>query len=468
MDFNGLQLAARATHRPKYFCGAAQFALLALLMPVASNAQTGAEHKAVVQRLHPTSGQLDARVKAAAAARGAGNPAAVESANIRVIAAALRELAEMKRREAEYPQAAELYHRSLQYENDPAATAGNAPPAHGTLSASQRVATEAREKTLHSVLALAFNDLATSQAIRGGFYLALGTYRQAEEWDSTLPGLEKNLGQCAFRIKNYAEAIRGLSLALQQGDDTAARAMLGSAYFATDQFAKAARAFAPLGPKGMKDGEAGYAWAASLAHIDDTKKATEVLAVFESEPRSNDTLLLIGRLWTEIGDYPRAIATLQRAQASDPSLLQAHFYQGLAYIHWERWPEAAKEFQAELRIAPGDPDATYHLGFVCARQLKFDDALALFLEVTAAHPDYANAQYEAGKILLDRGRMEEAIAHLEAAARLRPQADYMHYQLQSAYRKQGRNADADRELAIYKGIKAQSRERIVNDLKHHQ
>jgi Flp pilus assembly protein TadD len=85
--------------------------------------------------------------------------------------------------------------------------------------------------------------------------------------------------------------------------------------------------------------------------------------------------------------------------------------------------------------------------------------------VVAAHPDYANAQYELGKILLDRGQTDDAITHLEAAARLRPETDYMHYQLQAAYRKQGRTADADRELEIYKGLKAKSRERIADKMK---
>jgi hypothetical protein len=35
----------------------------------------------------------------------------------------------------------------------------------------------------------------------------------------------------------------------------------------------------------------------------------------------------------------------------------------------------------------------------------------------------------------------------------------MHYQLQAAYRKLGKSADADRELEIYKALKAKSRER---------
>jgi tetratricopeptide (TPR) repeat protein len=348
----------------------------------------------------------------------------------------------------------------------PAVKDSDDPFARGKLTPEQRAAAEAREKALRSVLALAFNDLATSQAIRKEYAQALDSYRQAEQWDNTLQGLEKNLGQCAFKTKDYAEAIHGLSQALPLDPDSLAlRAMLGVSYFASDQYSDAAKTFAPLGPAGMQDGETGYAWAASLTHIGDMKQATQVLTAFESEPRSNDTLLLIGQLWTEIGDYARATATLERALQSDSSLPKAHFYEGLAYIHWEHWPEAQKEFQAELSLNPADPDAMYHLGFVYLQQSKTDDAATLFLQVVTAHPDYANAQYELGKILLDRGQTGDAIAHLETAARLRPETDYMHYQLQAAYRKMGRNADADRELEIYKGLKAKSRERIADKMK---
>ena len=338
--------------------------------------------------------------------------------------------------------------------------------ARRNLTSEQLAAAQAREKALRSILALAFNDLATSEAIGGNYALALGNYQQAEKWDNTLPGLEKNLGLCAYRSKDYGEAIRGLSLALsQQGGSAALRAMLGLSYFATNHFTEAAQIFAPLGPRGMQDGETGYAWAASLAHTGELDKATEVLTAFEAEPRSNDILLLTGQLWTEIGDYARAVASLQRALDSDPTLRKAHFYKGLAYIHWTHWPEAQKEFQAELSLAPGDLDAEYHLGFVYLQQSRIDDAALLFTQVIAADPEYANAQYELGKILLDRGQVADAASHLEAAARLRPQTDYMHYQLQAVYRKLGRSADADRELEIYKGLKAKSRERAADELK---
>jgi tetratricopeptide (TPR) repeat protein len=323
----------------------------------------------------------------------------------------------------------------------------------------QRAETEEQEKLLRATLGLAFNDLATSEALRGSFTEALVHYQQAEHWDSSLDGLQKNLGLSAFRAGNYPEAVRGLSHVLeQQPDSTGVRAMLGVAYFNTDQYAKAAETFQRLGERGMHDGEIGYAWAASLAHIGDMKKATEVLTAFSSELRPNDVNLLIGQLWTAIGDYSRATSTLEQALQSDPALRRAHLYAGLAYIRSQHWPEAEKEFRAELALAPDDPNALYHLGFVYTEQAKMDDAVALFRQVVASHPDYPNAQYQLGKILLDRGQVTDAIGYLEAAARLSPQTDYIHYQLQAAYRKGNRPTDADRELEIYKQLKTKSRE----------
>jgi tetratricopeptide (TPR) repeat protein len=331
--------------------------------------------------------------------------------------------------------------------------------AKSKLTTVQREAAIGREAKLRSILGLAYSDLATSQALVGDYGNALNYYQQSERWDASVPELDKNLGQSAFRVGNYPEAISGLSKALTQSPNSAPmRAMLGMSYFATDRYAEAARTFGPLGISGMTDGETGYAWAASLAHTGDMKRATEVLNAFQSTPRPNEVLLLAGELWTEIGDYPRAVATFSDILRSNPAQRKAHFDSGLAYIRWERWPEATQQFQEELSLYPEDADAQYHLGFVYLQQSRTEDAAKLFEQVVASHPEHANAQYELGKILLDRGKTADAITHFEAAAHLSPNADYMHYQLQAAYRKDGRTAEADHELSIYKQLKAASRE----------
>lgn len=326
----------------------------------------------------------------------------------------------------------------------------------------QRSAIAAEENRLRGVLGLSFNDLATAEAVGGQYLAALGHYQESERWDPAIPGLEKNLGLAAYRADNLAEAIRGLSKALQGNPtDAPARAMLGMAYFGSDKFSEAIKTFSPLGPSGMQDSNVGYAWAASLAHLGDLKPAGEVLRVYEKGKLTPETLLLVGQLWIEIGDYARSVDALDRALEADPELPKAHYFAGQADILWEHWSEAAAEFTAELALVPTDLDAKFSLGFVDLQQSKADEAVELFRQILVLHPDHAKTQYELGKLLLDRGEVKEAIEHLEAAARLTPQADYIHYQLQAAYRKESRIADADRELERYKELKAKSRERTL-------
>jgi tetratricopeptide (TPR) repeat protein len=330
--------------------------------------------------------------------------------------------------------------------------------ARAQLTPQQRLAADSQESRLRSVLALSFNDLATSEAVQKDYVTALGHYQEAERWDGNTAGLAKNLGLSAFRANNNQEAIRGLSRALkEQPDDGPVRAMLGVAYFGADKYPDAVATFTPLGTAGMRDSTVGYAWAASLSHIGELKPAGDVLTEFQKANTSTDALMLIGQLWIEVGDYARAVDTFHQALQSNPTLPKAHYFAGQAEIRAEHWPEAAQEFQAELKVQPGDVEATYNLGFVYVQESHVDDAVHLFQQVISLQPDHANAQYQLGKILLDRGQLAEAVQRLEDAARLSPQTDYIHYQLQAAYRKVGRGEDADRELAIYKELKAKQR-----------
>jgi tetratricopeptide (TPR) repeat protein len=346
--------------------------------------------------------------------------------------------------------------------SDPFARVDSSILARTNLTAEQRSAVDAQENRLRSILGLSFNDLATSEAVSGQFLAALGHYQEAERWDAKIPGLSKNLGLSAYRADNFPEAIRGFSTALKENSsDAPVRALLGMAYFGSDKFSDAVTIFTPLGVQGMRDSTVGYAWAASLAHTSELKKAGEVLGEYENGKLTPEVLLLVGQLWIEIGDYARSVAALHRALEADASLPKAHYFSGQADILWEHWPEAATEFSAELSLVPADPDAKFNLGFVYLQQSKTDDAAELFRQILVLHPEHAKSQYELGKILLDRGQVKEAIDHLEAAARLSPQTDYVHYQLQAAYRKESRIADADRELELYKELKAKSRARTV-------
>lgn len=431
----------------------------------------------------PADAELSRRINAADAARTSGNAEAIGEANRKVIALALRELGNLRSHEHAYPQAIELYRQSLTFEDavatqaDLTAAQKAAGPSTATAAADlfarpnastfarahfateQRASAQTRETQLRRILSASLNDLATSEAARNQYAEALTHLQHAGKWDPATPGLDRNLGYCAFKVNDYPEAIRSLSRALQaQPQDDPVRAMLGLSYFGTNDYKDAAKIFEPLGARGMQDASIGYAWAVSLSRSGDLKKAADVLDHFENSGLSNGALLLVGQLWTEMTDYQHAVAVFEKVLQRDPSLPSAHFFEGLAYLRWEKWSQAAADMQAELALVPGDLDAKYTLGFIDLQQQRVDAALALFSEVVAAQPTYANAQYQIGKIMLDRGQLDDAIKHLQIAARLTPDAYFIHYQLYLAFRKLSRPADADRELEIYKKLKSTARE----------
>jgi tetratricopeptide (TPR) repeat protein len=327
------------------------------------------------------------------------------------------------------------------------------------LTEDEKRAALADERRLRAVLGASFNDLATSEAMRQQYDLALDHYQEAQRWEPETPGLIRNLGVTAMKAQKYSEAVGALFQVLSADPkDNAARAMLGMSYYMTDQYKEAAQTISPLGGAALKDPGLGYAWVDSLVKQQDLQQAGEILDKLEQTPLSTNTLMLVGRLWEDIGNHLRAAATYHKVLEAVPLQPKAHYYAGVAYIRADRPADAAGEFQAELALNPDDADAKYNLGFADLQQSKREEAGSLFVQVVTSHPEHADAQYQLGKILMDEGKVKEAIAHLEEAVRLKPQTDYMHYQLQAAYRMDSRIQDADRELALYKEIKAGKRQ----------
>ena len=330
------------------------------------------------------------------------------------------------------------------------------------MSQEEKSAAATQEKQLRSILANSYSDLATSEAIRHEYSSAVEHYQQAEGWDHDLPGVQRNLGVAAFRAHDYEESMRALSQVLEHTpDDAVARATLGLAYFSSDKYAQAVRTISPLGERASHDSTLGYAWAASLAKLGEFAEATKILSEYEKLPLTAEATVLVGQLWTDVGDYARAVQAFQRAIGQEPSVAKAHYFAGLAQLRWNHENDALAEFNAALQQTPDDADAKIGVGYVYLQEGKHADAIELFTAVTAAHPENGNAHYQLGKLLLEDGKIQESVSQLELAARTMPSSDYVHYQLQAAYRKASRAADADRELQVYKELKANHREGTV-------
>lgn len=177
------------------------------------------------------------------------------------------------------------------------------------------------ERHLSVILGASLNDLATAEAFQQKYQEAFNHYREAAQWDPKIPGLQRNLGLASFFAGRPEEAIRLLykEVTVTPGD-AHARAVLGLAYFATHDFAKAARTIAPIANKAAEDPQLGFAWAKSLAETGRKPAAVRALQRLDA-PNANlsvENLVQFGKLWQQLGESDRAAETFRRALVIDP------------------------------------------------------------------------------------------------------------------------------------------------------
>ena len=433
--------------------------------------------------------ELERRLEAQRAALRLADPRAIIEASEKLVALALRQMGEWRMQQKAYPQAIELYRNSILLEASPETRAdltigeerakqgrptesvesGTIDPAaapstsvvksaHLTPAQLQRGKTE--ERRLRQILGTSYNDLGAAEARQGKYLQALVHFHEAERWNASTPGLMRNIGLAAGKVGDNVEAARALKIVVKHDPkDRVSQSVLAISLFAAERYAEAAQVFGSLGDAAVTDPNMAYAWAFSLAHTSQPKRATAILEKLTSRQLPPELLVSAGEVYNNLGDYERALTCFRTALQQDPSIKKAHDDAGSALIRLDRPAEAIPELEAELRLSPGEPDTQYRLAYALLQTSQEDQAITVLRALIAAHPNHARARYDLGKELLETGKTEEAIQHLEAAAKLDPQRAYIHYQLQSAYRKAARISDADRELQLYRQIKERDRGR---------
>lgn len=403
--------------------------------------------------------ELRSRQQTLDATKKSGDPSAIATASRQVIASAFHQIGRLKLIQGAASEATESYRRSLDFEDAPDTRIDLSAVYLGAKATQAELqSAKTQESRVSKILASALNDLGATEARQQKFDLALAHFHEAEHWRADTPGLMRNIGMAAVRLSDYPEAVRALRpIVSANPNDQLARSLLGTALYSTHSFAEAVQVFTPLGDFALREPELAYAWAASLIATTQFPKATSLLDRLETQSLSSAMLVLVAQAWSQMGNYPRAIASCHKALQMDSKLAQAHHIAGMAFIRSGRPAEAVSELRSELELEPDNNDAQYHLAFALLQLSHNDEAVELLRGVLASDPNHPQANYELGRELLDQGKKEEAVRYLEAAARLNPKLDAVHYQLQSAYRSLGRTEDADRELKIYRDMKAKNR-----------
>jgi tetratricopeptide (TPR) repeat protein len=357
--------------------------------------------------------------------------------------------------------------RDSKIKSDPELANVSHEEALGHPSAAADVPPQAREQMqayleqLKPAIADSYNNLGVIQASHSEFAAAAEDFRKAGEWNPSLETLDRNWGMAAFYAKNYSEAVPPLTRQLQKHpDDVKVRAALALSLFIGQNFKGPLEALKPIQQQAESDPGLDYAYSVSLVKVGEYDEGTRRLrSLAEKSPNSADLHMLLGSALADQKEYETALQEYRKSLAIDPSQSQTHYLTGLALINNGHPKEAVEELRTALKLSPSDVSAKYHLAFSLIQIQQKEEAQSLLREVIQQDPNHADAYYEMGKLQLEQGDTKGAVQSLETGIKVRPGADYMHYQLAMAYRRDSRSEDAQREIKLYQALKERQRGR---------
>jgi tetratricopeptide (TPR) repeat protein len=164
-----------------------------------------------------------------------------------------------------------------------------------------------------------------------------------------------------------------------------------------------------------------------------------------------DDMLLQENFQGAIGEYKEALKL-------DPHLIGVHLTLGEAMLaqggKTQNASSAESEFQAELAVDPGNPDALLQLGEIALRRGDQNSAARLFTESLERRPSSSEAHIALAKISSDRNQDAAAIEHLQAALKTEPKSRTAHYRLAQLYSKSGDSVKAAQEFEIARRLAA--------------
>jgi tetratricopeptide (TPR) repeat protein len=255
-------------------------------------------------------------------------------------------------------------------------------------------------------------------------------------------------GLCEFRLQNYERALKDLQQARALGINSPEILSMASYHTAIllnrfDQYEMAfdvLRDFARL----QKD---------SLAIIEAFGLSVLRMPFLPTEvpPDRREMVLMAGRAGFQQAKgrvTPFGREAFEELVARYPTAPNVHYAYGVFLLGDQ--PEAAlEEFRRELRSSPNHYHAMLQIAYELIKQSRYEEARPQAEKAVELAPNLFAAHNAYGRILLELGEVDRAIAELETAAKLAPDSPEVRFSLARAYTRAGRADDAARERAEF-------------------
>jgi len=171
--------------------------------------------------------------------------------------------------------------------------------------------------------------------------------------------------------------------------------------------------------------------------------------------------MLVGEALDEMKDSIGAVREFRAAIVANPKEPNVHF--GLGYLLWTQgqFPEAAKEFQAEIDNDPRHLQSMLYLADSQMQMNQTDDARPLLEKLVKINPENAMAHLDLGIVYAEQSRKQDALAELQTAIRIAPNNVNAHWRLGRLYRSMGMTAQAKAEFDKASSLNKAEDERLL-------
>ena len=157
----------------------------------------------------------------------------------------------------------------------------------------------------------------------------------------------------------------------------------------------------------------------------------------------------LGMVFDAYEQYDAAAICYQRAHRLDPSSFRWLYLLGWVQAAQGHHQDAVQTLAEALRVNANDTFAKLRRAESLLTIGQLDDAGSAYRLIAQTQPDRADAHYGLGRVAAARGDWQSATAFYQKACELFPSYGPAHYALVTAFRKLGRDADAQQQLRLY-------------------
>jgi tetratricopeptide (TPR) repeat protein len=260
---------------------------------------------------------------------------------------------------------------------------------------------------------------------------------QPESWDS-----KYDLSIALIDAKRPAEAVAILQpLSLTHATDPNLLTLLGSAYEAAGDFAKALDSYEAAVRAEPENPDRYLDYTRLLMDLNRHDAAVQI--VQEGMKNTPDAYALdvrLGSIQMVQGRYEEARQSFRKAIQTHPELALGYFALAQSYMRQGRDQEASQVLADTRKVVQPDAMLEFLYGLVLSHLSETEEAAAAFKRSIALNPELAEPHDELGNLYFHSGLIQPARIEFERVLELAPQQVNAHYQLGMIYARLGDSA----------------------------